>query len=256
MEYRIKNNIWKCIACCASIGEKLLNIIIIIMLALALLLGAYGIIDTIGIYKGATLSSDLKRYKPTDTGLDTPNPTLAELKAINPDVCAWLTVDDTNIDYPVVKGRSNLEYLNKSVYGKFSLSGSIFLDYYNSKDLSDRYILIYGHHMEGKVMFGELPLFLEDAYLESHPTGVIFTEENTYHIEWFACLETDAYDQNLFNPPNYYDDTSVEQLLEYVKTTATTYIDIGADSSKRYIAISTCTDSATDGRVVLIGMMI
>ena len=54
------------------------------------------------------------------------SPSLQELQKINPDVCAWLTVDGTKIDYPVVQGETNLEYINQDIYGEFALSGSIF----------------------------------------------------------------------------------------------------------------------------------
>lgn len=46
--------------------------------------------------------------------------------AINKDVAGWITIDDTHIDYPVVQGKDDMEYINKDVYGEFSLSGSIF----------------------------------------------------------------------------------------------------------------------------------
>lgn len=41
---------------------------------------------------------------------------------------AWLTIDDTKIDYPVMQGKDNTEYLNKDPYGDYALAGSIFLD--------------------------------------------------------------------------------------------------------------------------------
>ena len=56
--------------------------------------------------------------------------------AINKDVAGWITIDDTHIDYPVVQGKDDMEYINKDVYGEFSLSGSIFLSCMNKKDFS------------------------------------------------------------------------------------------------------------------------
>ena len=51
---------------------------------------------------------------------------------LNKDVVGWITIFDTHISYPVVQGKDNQEYLNKDVFGKFSFSGSIFLDYRNA----------------------------------------------------------------------------------------------------------------------------
>ena len=80
--------------------------------------------------RGAFISDDLLEYKPIPGQEE--NPTLDELMAINPDVVGWLTVDDTHIDYPVVQGENDMEYINKDVYGEFALPGSIFLSCVNS----------------------------------------------------------------------------------------------------------------------------
>jgi sortase B len=224
-------------------------------LIIALLYGGFGLWDTWNIYNNAGVDSDLLNYKPTATGEDTPNPTLADLQKINPDVCAWLTVDDTNIDYPVVQGRTNLEYVNQAVDKSFSLSGSIFLDCNNSRDFSDCYSLIYGHHMDGDVMFGEIPYFMQSEYFKSHTTGTIFTLEHTFYIKWFACLRTDAYDTKIFNPMKYTDETSVSKLLDYINSKATQYRDIGVTASDRLVALSTCETATTNGRIILIGRL-
>jgi sortase B len=251
----IMKRVWNLAATLARGANHLLNVVIALMLIVALLYGGFGLWDTWNIYNNAGVDSDLLKYKPVATGEDVPNPTLSELQKINPDVCAWLTVDDTNIDYPVVQGTSNLEYLNQAVDKSFSLSGSIFLDYRNSKDFSDSYSLIYGHHMDGEVMFGEIPYFLKSDYFESHTTGTVFTPEHTYYIQWFACLETDAYDAQIYNPTYYSDEESMAELLEYIQSTATQYRDVGVSASDRIVALSTCAKAATNGRVILVGRM-
>lgn len=245
--------VWKWSAKLASGGNRLLNVVIAILLIVALLYGGFGLWDTWNIYNKAGVDSDLLKYKPIATGEDSPNPTLSDLQKINPDVCAWLTVDDTNIDYPVVQGKSNLEYVNQAVDKSFSLSGSIFLDYRNSNDFSDCYSLIYGHHMDGEVMFGEIPYFMKSDYFESHKTGTVFTLEHTYYIKWFACIKTDAYDVRIYNPTNYTDQNSMSKLLDYIKSNATQYRDVGVSSSDRLVALSTCEAATTNGRVILVG---
>jgi sortase B len=245
--------VWNLAAKLARGGDRLLNAAIALVLIVALLFGGFGVWDTWNVYRKGQLDSNLLKYKPTATGEDTPNPSLLDLQKINPDVCAWLTVDDTNIDYPVVQGESNLEYLNLAIDKSFSLSGSIFLDYRNSRDFSDRYSLIYGHHMAGEIMFGELPYFRKSDYFQSHQTGVVFTPEHTYYVQWFACLETDAYDIEIYSPTAYTDQKSVASLLSYLKRNATQYRDIGVSASDRLVALSTCSAAATNGRVILIG---
>jgi sortase B len=246
---------WNFAARLSSAADHLLNAVIALMLIGAMLLGGFGVWDTWKIYRNAGVSAEVLEYKPTATGADDPNPILAGLQDINPDVCGWITVDNTNIDYPIVRGETNWTYLNLAVDKSFSLTGSIFLDYRNLKNFGDSYSLIYGHHMDGNVMFGELPYFLESAYFRSHTTGTLFTPEHTYYIQWFASVETDAYDNNIYTPIAYADRELMPRLLSYLQETATQYQDIGVSSSDRLIALSTCSNSTTDGRIVLIGRL-
>jgi sortase B len=251
----MKKSGWDLAAKLANGGDRILGKIIGLLLIVALLYSGFCLWDTWKIYRNAGLNSDLLKYKPTITGADTPNPSLSDLQKINEDVCAWLIVDDTHIDYPVVQGETNYDYLNQAVDKTFSLSGSLFLDYRNDREFTDFYSLIYGHHMEGNVMFGELPNFLESDYFQSHTTGNLCTPEHTYSIEWFACLETDAYDSNIFNPVGYTTQESKEDLLDYIRESAVEYREIDVTASDQILALSTCASDETDGRVILIGRM-
>jgi sortase B len=249
-------NGWEAAASVVRVADRLLNGIIAIFLVVALLYGGFGLWDTWMIYKNAGVDSDILKYKPTlSADEDAPNPTLSELQKINPDVVGWLTVDDTHIDYPLVQGESNIEYLNKAVDGTFALTGSIFLDYQNSKDFTDFYSLVYGHHIEGKVMFGEIPEFLEQDYFEEHTTGTLFLPEHTRSIQWFACMRTDAYDVHLFFPTSIEDEESRNELLDYIRQEAVQYRDLGVTASDQIIALSTCENASTDGRILLIGRL-
>jgi sortase B len=148
-----------------------------------------------------------------------------------------------------------MKYLNMAVDGSFSMTGSIFLDYRNADDFSDFYSLVYGHHIEGKLMFGEIPEFLEQEYFEEHTSGTLFLPGRTCRIQWFACIQTDSYDRYMFHPTYYNDEESREELLDYIRQEAVQYRDIGVTASDQIIALSTCESAVTDGRVLLIGRL-
>jgi sortase B len=234
--------------------EGIVNIVIAICLSVVFLYGAFGLWDTWQIYNSAGLDDNLLKYKP-QLSADGTNPSLTELQKINPDVCAWLTVDGTNIDYPVVQGESNLEYVNKDIYGEFSLTGSVFLDCRNHRDFSDFYSLIYAHHMEGNVMFGELPNFLEEDYFEKHTSGTLYLPECTYTIKWFSCIDGNAYTEEVFGFTQADSKEYQKQILDYLKSSSTQYRDIGVTTSDKIIGLATCSGTETDGRVILFGIM-
>ena len=136
--------------------DKLFDRLIVLVSLLFFLICAYAMYDAAMVYYNANDTSVLK-YKP-----DLTNPEV--LKEISKDAIAWITVDDTKIDYPVMQGKNNNEYLNKDPFGKYSLSGSIFLDSRNSSDFSDPFSVLYGHHMDYGAMFGAL-----DEFKTGHP---------------------------------------------------------------------------------------
>ena len=90
---------------CARIGNRILNGIVVLLIAVMFLYGGYSLWDTAMVYRGAFVSNDLLQFKPASAG-EADNPTLSELQAINEDVRGWVTIDDTHIDYPVVQGLS------------------------------------------------------------------------------------------------------------------------------------------------------
>lgn len=236
----------------ARAGDRLVSLLAAGLILLMLLYGGYSLWDTAMVFNGAFLSSDLLQFKPAAGDPDS-NPTLAELQAINPDVLGWLTIDDTHIDYPVVIGETDMEYVNKDVYGDFALSGSIFLDSDNARDLSDAYTLVYGHHMDNGAMFGDVVEFVNTDYFESHPSGTLYLPDATYTIEIFACVQVDAFDSMIYDPLAQDDDVS--ELLHYVDEIAVQSRYIGVQPTDKVIGLSTCAEAETNGRVVIFGRL-
>ena len=233
-------------------ADRLLTTVVGLFLLLVLAFAAFSLWDTWRIYDEAGVDETLLHFKPTEAGDNTAG--FSDLAALSPDVRAWLTLDDTHIDYPVVQGEDNVKYVNTDVYGNFSLSGSIFLDYRNAADFSDAYCLLYGHHMDGDVMFGELARFLEADYFTSHPTGTLYLPEVTYTIEIFASLQTDAYDDLIFTPGNYAPE-EMDKFLKETTANARQYREIGVTGQDHILALSTCSDASTNARTIVLGRL-
>ena len=110
----------------ARLGTRLVSALAGLLMLALLAFGGFALWQDAALRRGAFVGAELLQYKPAAPAAD--NPTLAGLQTVNPDVCGWLTVDGTGIDYPVVQGATNMDYVNRDVYGDFSLSGAIFLD--------------------------------------------------------------------------------------------------------------------------------
>ena len=224
--------------------DKLFDRIVILASLLFFLICIYAMYDAFMVYYNANDTSFMK-YKPSQS-----NPEV--LREISEDAIAWITVDGTTIDYPVMQGRDNNEYLNKSPFGKYSLSGSIFLDSRNKTDFTDRYSMLYGHHMEYGAMFGALDEFKKKSYFEAHRTGQLITVGGTvYDIRFFAAAMAQATDQLVFHPAFALQD----DLLKWLSKSAIIYDPPDAKAELKIIALSTCQSADTIDRMVVIGVM-
>ena len=223
----------------ADTGDRLVGLAAGCLFSVLLVFSGYCLWDSATVAYGALVTPQLRRAKP-----EPGSPTLAELQAQNPDVCGWLTLDGTHIDYPVVQGADDLEYVNKAADGSFALSGAVFLSAANRADFSDAYNLLYGHHMENGAMFGDLTQFSESEYFADHTTGTLYAEGVTYELQVFACVLTDAYDPVIYTPS-----TDPAALAEYIRAHAVQYRD--PPEGCRIAAFSTCDDSRTNGRVAV-----
>lgn len=108
-------------------------------------------------------------------------------------------LEGTDVNYPLLAGADNQQYLFHSYMKKYAVAGSIFLDYRCSRNLSDYHTVIYGHNMKNGMMFGELDAYQKADYLAAHPHVYIIMADgswNRYRV--LACeqvsVESAVYD--------------------------------------------------------------
>ena len=121
------------------------------------------------------------------------------LQAVNRDVIGWIFIEGTDVNYPLLVGADNQQYLFQSYMKKYAVAGSIFLDYRCSTNLSDYHTVIYGHNMKNGMMFGELDAYQKADYLAAHPYVYIIMADgswNKYRIFAYAqvSVESAVYD--------------------------------------------------------------
>lgn len=240
---------------------KLCQLTVHLATALALLLcgsfGAYALWDNAQVLASASdVQAELLRWKPAEAGEERAAPdnteAFAQLRRINPDVCGWITMEGTGIDFPVLQGPNNLSYISQDVFGNFSLAGSIFLDSRDDPGFSECYALLYGHHMADGNMFGDLDRYKEEAFFAEHTTGQLILPDRVYRLEVVACLVTGASDRNIFDPEyvraNMADwDSGIREQALWVRDA------LGADG--QILALSTCSSEFTDARTVVLTRM-
>lgn len=229
-------------------ADRTLGLLTALLAAVLLLYSAYVIFDN--YYKGQSAFSswELQQYKPSANTDTTPD--FQEIQELNPDVVGWVTIYDTNIDYPVAQGEDDLEYINKDIYGKGSLTGSIYLSAENNGDFSNNYNIIYGHHMDNGAMFGDIDKFADEEYFLSHREGELLTPDGGYALNVFACLRTDAYESRVYSVIDD-ENRDLTDILDFIKENADQYYELENDKINKLIAFSTCASTDTNGRILI-----
>lgn len=227
-------------------ANSLVNFAVLAAILLLLAFGCYALWDSNQVYNAAN-AAQYEIYKPT---VENEGKTFQELQAMNPEVFSWLTVYGTNIDYPVTQGGDNMKYVNTNAEGSYSLSGSIFLDYENSRDFSDFNSILFGHHMEKQAMFGEIGLFSDKDYFNARLYGSLYYNGTDHGLEFFAFLHTDAYDASVFAAG--VSGEARQAYLNGLLDKATFTRDIGVTVKDRIVLLSTCSAESTNGRDILV----
>lgn len=177
------------------------------------------------------------------------------LQAINPDIVAWVYVPDTPINYPVVQGSDNNEYLHKAFDGStgwLASAGTIFLDANNKADFSDRNNALYGHHMKDGSMFATIADWTDQSTFDSHRDLYLLTPAGNYRCKTFALVKTtggDAIIQTGFSSDENYHTYIQDKLDRSVVTQSSPVFSV--DDIQQSLILSTCEYTQNNGRAVL-----
>lgn len=178
------------------------------------------------------------------------------LKAENEDIIGWLYCEGTVINYPVLQGENNDQYLRHDYRGVHVSAGSIFVEELNRRDFEDANTIIYGHHMRNGSMFACLDRYQEQEYYEEHPVMWLLTPKQDYRIRIFSAYMTSGYSDTytIFMGPG-------EELKEYLQNCLSKsdfQADIDAeelDGKGKYVVLSTCAYDFQDARFVVHGVL-
>lgn len=175
--------------------NNIYDFVFIALMLFLLLFAGYARWDSEQVYTQADPIQYIQ-YKPSPPEMMS----FEDLQKINSDVIGWLTIFDTNIDYPLVQAEDNEYYLNHNPKREPEGSGALFLDYRNDPKFSDFNTLIFGHHMAHNEMFGDLDLFLDEDFWDKHEFGNLIYDAQNHGLQFVAMLQSDAYDFFIYHP--------------------------------------------------------
>lgn len=232
-----------------KIIDHMVNLTALLLILMTMFLSCYMLWDSNQVYQAAD-AKNYEAYIPTEKHTKS----FEELQKINPDIIGWIRVNETNINYPLLQAEDDDTYMNTDAEGRYSLSGAIFLHCANKPDFSDFNNIIYGHHMEKHMMFGDVGLFTEKKYFDEHPYGNLFFDGKDHGIEFYALLQADAYNETIFSVCA---DTSEarQAYLQEIEANALHRRNLKITENDHLVLLITCTSEMTNGRNILVGRL-
>lgn len=170
-----------------------------------------------------------------------------KLKEQNSDTIAYIKIENTNIQYIVVKTTDNDYYLNHNFKKETNSAGWIFADYRNKFDGTDKNIIIYGHNMKDGSMFNNLKNALNSKWLKENHTIILKTidKETKYQIFSTYTIEPEEYYiQTEFNEINY------KNFIDKIKSRSVYNYNVNVESTDKVLTLSTC-DGSGNKRIVV-----
>ena len=180
---------------------------------------------------------------------------MAELYEKNPDITAWIRIDGTRIDYPVMHTTEEPQkYLRRGFDGRYAESGVPFIG--GGTPLSGNTI-IYGHNMKNGTMFTDLLKYERRDFWETHKTVYLETLYEHREYEVIAAFRSHAFtpDEDGFRYYRYTDFTTESEFDSFIQQVqSNTLYDTGATATygDTFITLSTCAYHVTNGRFVIV----
>ncbi len=183
-------------------------------------------------------------------------PQYEEISQQNPDFWGWISIADTQINYPVMHTPQEPEkYLYADFQGNYSFPGTPFLDERCSSD-SDN-LMIYSHNMNNGTMFHGLLKYDSSTYWRSHPTIQLDTLYESREYEIIAAFYDRIYRESetafrFYQLIDAQDEAEFDSFVAQLTGKSLYDTGITAAYGDQLLMLITCSAHTDNGRFVLV----
>ena len=230
-------------------------------------ISAFFFFDTLFRYRAedqanAQISQRIQEIREQPESESTTHDKFTEYEALweqNHDFAGWLFIDNTRIDYPVMHTPEEPEfYLHRAFNRSDASSGSLFIDAAYSADGNS--LLIHGHHMKDKSMFGSLTDYKSYEYASEHPVIHFdtLTEERNYELlaafYWDPSYDPETEPFLYYEYPDLSSHEVFDEYINQIKARALYDTGVGVTYGDNILTLSTCNYHANNGRFVVVAV--
>ena len=187
------------------------------------------------------------------------DPGLLALHEENQDCRYWITIPNTEIDYPVMFRPTEKDYYRRrDFYGEYSGSGTLYMDEDCDPEWGDN-LIFYGHHMNDGSMFAGLENYKSEEFYKEHPEIILQTLQGKETYRVLAAFTTPVYTGNDFPYYNFTVTGNPKEYESFVKECQSRSLyETGetATYGRRLLTLSTCEYSQVNGRMVVVAVRV
>jgi len=177
-----------------------------------------------------------------------------KLRGKYPDVKAWIYCKGTVLNYPVVQGKDNEQYLHHMINGQWNGKGTLFIDHRTKRPFKQFLTTIYGHHMRDGSMFGSLVKYRKSDYYRKHKVIKLYTPQKNYDMKVIGVCTIPAKSERY--RLNFQGNEDRAEYIRWIEEATETECDDHATPEDTLVMLSTCTYEYDNARCVVFGKLV
>ena len=174
----------------------------------------------------------------------------AALIAKNPEIKAWITLDDTAVDLPVVHTTDNSFYLTHRFDEKKNKLGTPFIDAGNTGEFADRNTVIYGHAVRSGAMLGALWEYENPNYYQRHTEMKLYLPDGRqWTLAVFACARVSGVRSEV--PVSFASDADFVTMVEDLRASSAFSSAVKVDATDRLVTFCVVSPDGGEERLLV-----
>ncbi len=167
----------------------------------------------------------------------------------NNDTVAWVKLNGTNINYPVVQTTDNNYYLHHAFDNSYNEAGWVYMDYRNNPEDFNQNTIIYGHGMNNNTIFGSLKYVVDSWWYENPDNHILKISTKYENTLWQVFSVYTIPEESYYLQTDFDDDEKFTEFLGNLSSRSFYNFGVQLNQNDKIVTLSSCYNNQL--RVVL-----
>ena len=178
-----------------------------------------------------------------------------DLIAKNNETVGWIKVNNTNVNYSILKHTDNEYYLKHDFNKNYNIYGWVFADYRDDFEYFGNNTIVYAHNMTDRSMFGSLVWCLRESWYTNNENQFIKISTPKSNTVW-KIFSIYTIKPEVYYLKTYFESPEEHQIfLDVLKGRSIHNFNEDVTPNDKILTLSTCSDDGTK-RVVIHAKMV